>query len=252
MIRFNRTLAWMTAFLVLVGILVVLVHARLLEMFNANPFFNGVILSVLVAGIIAPTTGEMTFLGEPLGYHRRNSLRRQIQYIYQEPVAALDPKMSVQRIIEEPIRLYYDYSAPDRQELAVSLLKDVGLSPDLRTRRPKELSGGQCQRIGIARALAGNPKVLVCDEPTSALDSTIQAQILDLMRELKEQKGFAYIFITHSLGVVRAVSNRIMVVQRGRIVESGSTSQILDDPRSEYTRTLLASVPRIDIPYYEI
>lgn len=210
-------------------------------------------LGKIVAGLIAASSGEISLDGVELGARRDRVTRRHIQYVYQEPVAALDPKMSIQRIIEEPLRLYVpELSSRDREDRVVSLLEDVGLSADLRGGRPRQLSGGQAQRVVIARALAGSPQVLVCDEPTSALDSTVQAQILELMRELKEQKGFSYIFITHSFGVVKSITNRLMVMDRGRIVEQGTTERILEQPEYEYTQKLLSSVPRIDLPYYDI
>ena len=209
-------------------------------------------IAKIIAGIIPATSGEMTYAGQPLTFARKNTLRKEIQYIFQESAAALDPRMKIQKIIEEPLRLHYDYSPKQREEIIVSLLNDVGLSSDIRLRYPKELSGGQCQRIGIARALAGNPKILVCDEPTSALDSTIQIQILDLMMNLKKKKNFSYIFITHSLGVAKAISNRVLVMKKGEIVEQGDTAEIFRSPKHTYTRTLLSSVPRIELPYYEI
>ncbi len=209
-------------------------------------------IAKIIAGIIPATSGEMTYAGQPLTFARKNTLRKEIQYIFQESAAALDPRMKIQKIIEEPIRLHYDYSPKQREEIIVSLLNDVGLSSDIRLRYPKELSGGQCQRIGIARALAGNPKILVCDEPTSALDSTIQIQILDLMMNLKKKKNFSYIFITHSLGVAKTISNRVLVMKKGEIVEQGDTAEIFRNPKHTYTQTLLSSVPRIELPYYEM
>lgn len=209
-------------------------------------------IAKIVAGIIPATSGSLIYQGAPLGFERPREIRKEIQYIYQEPVAALDPKMTVLRILEEPLKLYGQTARSERQDRAAALLKEVGMEPDLLKRHPSELSGGQCQRVGIARALAGSPRIIVCDEPTSALDATIQAQILDLMERLKAEKGFSYLFITHSLGVAKAVSDRILVMQQGHVAEEGPTDQIFDAPQSDYTKELLASVPKINLPYYKL
>lgn len=209
-------------------------------------------LAKIIAGIVPASAGRMFFEGQEFGFHRPRSLRKEIQYVYQEPVAALDPRMTIERILTEPLRLYGMSHKEAIRARILELLGDVDLPADVLTRHPKELSGGQCQRIGIARALAGSPKILLCDEPTSALDATIQHQVLDLMSRLKKEKGFSYLFITHSLGVAKAVSNRILVMEKGRIVEEGSTEEVFSHPQAAYTQQLLASVPRIDIPYYPL
>lgn len=209
-------------------------------------------LAKIIAGIVPPSSGRLFFQGRELGFHRPRSLRKEIQYIYQEAVAALDPRMTIERILTEPLRLYAIKDKEDIRNRILQLLADVDLPESLLTRHPKELSGGQCQRIGIARALAGNPKILLCDEPTSALDATVQHQVLDVMMRLKKEKGFSYIFITHSLGVAKAVSNRILVMQKGRIVEEGLTEQVFSHPQTAYTAKLLSSVPHINIPFYPL
>ena len=208
-------------------------------------------IAKIIAGIFKASEGTMTYNGAPLEFKRPQEIRKQIQYIYQEPVAALDPAMTIEKILREPLKLYYGLSNAECRDKITELLEEVGLDPaQVRTSHPRQLSGGQCQRIGIARALAGDPRIIICDEPTSALDATIQAQILELMLKLKEEKKFSYIFITHNLGVVKKMSDRIIVMQKGKIVEQSDVNALFEDPQHEYTKTLLASVPKVDIPYY--
>ncbi|WP_459614892.1 ABC transporter ATP-binding protein [Bordetella sp. 2513F-2] len=174
-------------------------------------------------------------------------LRQHIQIVFQDPYASLDPRMRVGEILDEGIAaLRPGMSLTQRQERVRYLLERVGLPADTATRYPHEFSGGQRQRIAIARALAVEPRVLVCDEPTSALDVSVQAQILDLLRELQAELGIAYLFITHNFGVVEYLADRIAVMHGGRIVESGPAHEVLTQPRHEMTRRLLASVPRLD------
>ena len=208
-------------------------------------------IAKIIAGIFEASGGTITYLGEDLPFRRPREIRKQIQYIYQEPVAALDPAMTIEKILREPLKLYYNMTNSQCRDKITELLEEVGLDPAaVRTAHPRQLSGGQCQRIGIARALAGDPKIIICDEPTSALDATIQAQILELMLKLKEEKQFSYIFITHNLGVVKKMSDRMIVMRKGKIVEEGSVGEVFDHPQHDYTKTLLDSVPRVDIPYY--
>ena len=183
-----------------------------------------------------------TLEGEPL-----RAARRSIQIIFQDPFASLDPRMRVYDILEEGLMaLRPDLDAAARRAKLERLVDQVGLRGDALARYPHEFSGGQRQRIAIARALAVEPKLIVCDEPTSALDVSVQAQILNLLRELQRELGVSYLFITHNIGVVEYIADHIAVMQRGRIEEAGTSEAVLSHPKSEYTRTLLAAVPRIE------
>jgi ABC-type glutathione transport system ATPase component len=164
-----------------------------------------------------------------------------VQIVFQNPYTALNPRMTVARQIDEPLRLVP--GAGSRADRAVRLLEDVGLSTAHLPRYPHELSGGQCQRVAIARALAVRPELLVLDEPTSALDVSVQAQILNLLADVRRRHGVAYLLISHDLAVVRHLADRIGVMYGGRLVEQGPAGEVLDAPRHDYTRTLLASVP---------
>jgi peptide/nickel transport system ATP-binding protein len=172
--------------------------------------------------------------------------RREIQIIFQDPFASLDPRMRVQELIEEGMAaLRPEMSAADRRQRIEKLADEVGLRREALGRYPHEFSGGQRQRIAIARALAVQPRLLVCDEPTSALDVSVQAQILNLLRELQRELGVSYLFITHNIGVVEYIADEVAVMKAGRIVEQGLCSEVLGSPQHEYTRTLLAAVPRL-------
>jgi len=174
-------------------------------------------------------------------------LRRQIQIVFQDPFASLDPRMRIGATLEQGLlALRPELDASERQGRAAALVKRVGLPGDTLQRFPHEFSGGQRQRIAIARALIVEPQVLVCDEPTSALDVSVQAQILDLLRELQAEMGLAYLFITHNFGVVEYLADRIAVMDGGRIVEQGSAEQVLRAPAHAMTQRLLAAVPRLD------
>ena len=171
--------------------------------------------------------------------------RRAVQMVFQDPFASLNPRMRVADILEEGLlTLRPEWTAAQRTERVAGLMDRVGLRADALSRHPHEFSGGQRQRLAIARALAVEPTVLVCDEPTSALDVSVQAQILNLLRELQEQLGLALLFITHNMGVVSYLADQVAVMKAGRIVEQGPASQVLGQPAHEYTRTLLAAVPR--------
>ncbi|MNV11573.1 Oligopeptide transport ATP-binding protein OppF [compost metagenome] len=174
-------------------------------------------------------------------------LRQDIQIVFQDPYASLDPRMRVGDILDEGLAsLRRGMSQQARAAHAAQLIERVGLPANTLTRYPHEFSGGQRQRIAIARALAVEPKVLICDEPTSALDVSVQAQILDLLRELQAELGIAYLFITHNFGVVEYLADRIAVMDGGRIVELGEADTVLHAPRQELTRRLLAAVPRLE------
>ncbi|MBP6903109.1 MAG: ABC transporter ATP-binding protein, partial [Burkholderiaceae bacterium] len=172
--------------------------------------------------------------------------RRQVQIIFQDPFASLNPRMRVQEILEEGIAaLQPETGAEQRRARVLAIAEQVGLRREALARWPHEFSGGQRQRIAIARALAVTPRLIVCDEPTSALDVSVQAQILNLLRELQRELGVSYLFITHNIGVVEYIADHIAVMQRGRIVEQGACAEVLGAPREAYTRSLLAAVPRL-------
>ena len=196
--------------------------------------------------------GQAVFEGQDLFTLEGEALRRArraVQIVFQDPFGSLDPRMRVFDILEEGlIALRPELDAAARRERLHTLVDQVGLRRDALQRYPHEFSGGQRQRIAIARALAVEPRLIVCDEPTSALDVSVQAQILNLLRDLQRDTGVSYLFITHNIGVVEYIADRIVVMQRGRIEEAGSVEQVLGAPGSDYTRTLLAAVPRIVAP----
>jgi peptide/nickel transport system ATP-binding protein len=200
--------------------------------------------------LIEPSAGAVVFDGEDLIRRSRAAmrpLRRSLQMIFQDPFASLNPRMRVGDIIEEGMAaLATAANAADRRPQVAALLRKVGLDADMAGRYPHEFSGGQRQRIAIARALAVNPRLLVCDEPTSALDVSVQAQILNLLKELQQGLGLSYLFITHNIAVVDYLAHEVAVMYLGRIVESGTVEEILRAPKHPYTEALLAAVPAID------
>jgi len=202
-----------------------------------------------VLKLIEPTAGELFLDGENISAHRGEALqhmRRAVQMVFQDPFASLNPRMRIGDIIEEGmVSLGVEPEPRARRARIDELLERVGLSAGMRWRYPHEFSGGQRQRIAMARALAVSPRVIVCDEPTSALDVSVQAQLLNLMRELQVERGLAYLFITHNLAVVEYLADEVAVMYLGRIVEQGPTDKVLRAPAHPYTRALLAAVPRI-------
>jgi peptide/nickel transport system ATP-binding protein/oligopeptide transport system ATP-binding protein len=172
----------------------------------------------------------------------RRAQQRDLQVVFQDPFGSLDPRMTVHEIIAEPLRIAGIYSAARVKEI----MDQVGLSPDLGTRRPAQFSGGQRQRIGIARALSTKPSLVVLDEPVSALDVSIQAQVINLLKQLQRDLGLSYLFVGHDLSVVRSMSHRVAVMYLGRIVETGTRDEIFDDPRHPYTQSLLSSLPVVE------
>ncbi|MGY2986127.1 dipeptide ABC transporter ATP-binding protein [Bradyrhizobium sp. USDA 4508] len=201
----------------------------------------------MVLALEGPDGGAVQFEGRAwttLAERERRARRRSISIIYQDPLSSFDPRWTVGRILSDSLSMDVETSRK-RQERVIELLDLVGLSSALLGRRPLELSGGQRQRVAIARAIAPNPAVIVCDEPVSALDVSIQAQVLDLLGDLKRHLGMSYLFISHDLGVVRHISDRIIVMRQGRIVDCGATEEIFLNPQSEYTRSLIAAMPRL-------
>ncbi|HHU83073.1 MAG TPA: ABC transporter ATP-binding protein [Firmicutes bacterium] len=194
-----------------------------------------------------PTAGEIYFDGEKINHLQGDDLlqlRRRMQIIFQDPFASLNPRQTVERIIGLPLRIQ-GMKGRELSERVDELLEQVGLGRVYRKRFPHQFSGGQRQRIGIARALAVNPSFVVADEPVSALDVSIQAQIINLLEELQEKMGLTYLFIAHDLSVVSYVSDRIVVMYLGRVVEMGPTEEIFSSPQHPYTKALLSSIPRI-------
>jgi len=191
------------------------------------------------------SNGEIAFEGRSIQDLRGKALRplrREMQIVFQDPYGSLSPRLSVRQIIEEGL-LVHDIAtnADDRRQLVIEALHEVGLETDMLTRYPHEFSGGQRQRIAIARALIVKPKFIVLDEPTSALDMSVQAQIIDLLRELQKSHDLAYLFISHDLKVIRAMAHDIMVMRRGRVVEQGAADDVLDNPQDPYTKALMAA-----------
>jgi oligopeptide transport system ATP-binding protein len=199
-----------------------------------------------VLQLLKPTGGSVQFMGKELTTMSRNDLRemrREMQIVFQDPYSSLNPRMTVGNLVAEPLTVHGVGTRRSREASVRDLLETVGFNPDFTNRYPHEFSGGQRQRIGIARALALNPRLIVCDEPVSALDVSIQAQILNLLKDLQRDLGLAYLFVAHDLAVVRTMSDRIAVMNKGKLVEMGPAEQVYGDPQDEYTRALLAAVP---------
>jgi peptide/nickel transport system ATP-binding protein len=207
----------------------------------------------IVLGLIPPTSGTVRFRGEPItgtSAGKRRRLRRHIQPVFQDPFAALNPRMRVEQIITEPFAIHrgepgLPSSRSGLARHARELLRSVGLDESALPRYPHEFSGGQRQRINIARALALRPELLILDEPVSALDVSVGAQVVNLLRDLQREHGLAYLFITHSMPLVRYLSQTIAVMQGGKLVEQGDAEEICRAPRQPYTQALLAATPTI-------
>lgn len=206
----------------------------------------------MVLGLLEPDAGRVEFLGQPwtaAGSERvtekqRRLHRRDISVIYQDPLSSFDPRWSVGQILADALDVA-GFQAGQHAARISQLLEHVRLPAELATRRPLQLSGGQRQRVAIARAIASNPKVIICDEPVSALDVSVQAQVLDLLADLQASLGLAYLFISHDLGVIRHVSDQVLVMRHGKVVESAPVEDLFDNPQHEYTRRLLGAVPRL-------
>ncbi len=202
--------------------------------------------------LVQPTLGEVIYQGQRLHEIDSSQLleqRANLQIVFQDPYSSMNPRMLVGQIIEEGIKaLHVITDAKARRQRVLELLEQVGLDPDAHLRYPHEFSGGQRQRICIARALAVNPKIIICDEPTSALDVSVQAQILDLLNHLQARYGISYLFITHNMSVVAYFADRVAVMYQGKIVEQGEVEQVLVNPQHEYTKRLLSAVPKLVPP----
>ncbi|MGR3378903.1 ABC transporter ATP-binding protein [Salipiger abyssi] len=204
-------------------------------------------LGRMVAGLIAPTEGQIAFRGRDVtgGSQRRKQDALAIQMIFQDPMASLNPRMRVRDLIGEAPQMHGLVSRGELSGYVSDLLDRVGLSPDVAQRYPHQFSGGQRARVGIARALALNPELVVCDESVAALDVSIQAQVLNLFMDLREKLGLAYLFISHDLGVVEHISDRIAVMYLGRIVEQGAATDLIARPNHPYTQAMVSEIPRI-------
>jgi oligopeptide/dipeptide ABC transporter ATP-binding protein len=203
----------------------------------------------LALGLIPATAGQVRLHGTDITGLTRTQMqphRKRIQMVFQDPSASLNPRLTVGAVISEPMENFGDMSASERQDRTVALLKKVGLSSDAMRKYPFEFSGGQKQRLGIARALALNPSVIVADEPVSALDVSVQAQVLNLMMDLQDEFGLAYLFVSHDLGVVEHIGHRIAVMYLGRIVEVADRDAMFANPRHPYTRALISAAPMPD------
>ncbi|MBQ4902005.1 ABC transporter ATP-binding protein [Paenibacillus sp. Marseille-P2973] len=206
-------------------------------------------IAKLIVGLETPTEGRILFDGQDISRLSRREmigLRSELQIVFQDPYSSLNPRKRVGDLLAEPLKVHRIMPAKDISREVDRLLELVGLPKNSRGRYPHEFSGGQRQRIGIARALSLKPRLVVCDEPVSALDVSIQAQILNLLKELQRELGLTYLFIAHGLGAVKYVSDRIAVMYSGKIVETGKVDEIFREPKHEYTRTLLDASPIAD------
>lgn len=203
----------------------------------------------MICGLLKPTSGQILFEGRDitaLGQRDRRAMCRDIQLVFQDPYASLNPRMTIGKIIAEPILTNKILPKDQVDDRVDELLELVGLAPYMKNRYPHEFSGGQRQRVGIARALALNPKLIVCDEPVSALDVSIQAQVLNLLDDLKEQLGLTYLFIAHGLNVVKHISDRVGVMYLGRMMEIAPKESLYTEPLCPYTQALLSAIPSPD------
>lgn len=203
----------------------------------------------MVLGLVEPTSGSVTFDGQPIsGVSQRQlqPLRCRMQPVFQDPYAALNPRMRVEQIVTEPLVIHEKHSRAERRRRCQELLRSVGLDDSAMARYPHEFSGGQRQRINIARALALRPELLVLDEPVSALDVSVGAQIVNLLRNLQREFSLTYLFISHSMPLVRYLSTNIAVLRGGKLVEFGSRDQVCESPQEDYTRQLVSATPEMN------
>lgn len=202
----------------------------------------------LLIGIDEPTSGHIIYKDKDKAKFDKNDLknfRKNIQMIFQDPYSSLNPRWNIGKIISEPLVLNTDLSKDEIKGEVLKIMKKVGLKEEWYHRYAHQFSGGQRQRIGIARSLILRPEVIICDEPVSALDVSIQAQVLNLLLDLQDEFGLTYIFISHDLGVVEHITDRILVMNHGKIVESGEVDEIFSSPKNEFTKTLMKAIPKI-------
>ncbi|MDQ1146050.1 oligopeptide transport system ATP-binding protein [Bacillus sp. SORGH_AS 510] len=203
----------------------------------------------VILRLIEATEGRILIENEDIRALTSKNLkqkRKDMQIVFQDPYASLNPRLKVEQILEEPMSIHLDISKKERKERVKQIMQDVGLNHAYIDRYPHEFSGGQRQRIGIARALAVNPKLIIMDEPVSALDVSVQAQVLNLIQDLQKKYGLTYLFITHNLGVVKHISNRIAVMYLGKIVEIADRDEFFDNAKHPYSKALLSAIPRPD------
>ncbi len=203
-------------------------------------------LARMLVGLLAPSAGTIALEDRPVRDLKgadKTRFHRTVQLVFQDPLSSLNPRKTVRQILEGPLEALLEMDRAARRERVAELMRLVSLRPEFVDRYPHEFSGGQCQRIGIARALAVEPDLVVLDEPVSALDVSVQAQVLRLLRDLQARLGLTYIFISHDLAVVEALCDRVMVMYRGRVVEDAPRDRLFSRPAHAYTRTLLAAVP---------
>jgi peptide/nickel transport system ATP-binding protein len=208
-------------------------------------------LARCLVGLHGSWSGDVRFDAAPLEpdvRRRRPDDRRRIQYVFQNPHASLNPRLSVGENVEEPLRFFGRASRKERRRQALDALDQVALGADFADRMPDQLSGGERQRVAVARALVVDPELLICDEVTSALDVSVQALLVEQLRDLQRQRGLTMVFITHNLAVVRSIAADVVVLEHGRVVEAGSVERVLSSPEHPYTRQLLADLPRITDP----
>jgi len=198
--------------------------------------------------LIEPTSGEISFLGKNLlemNHSELRAIRRNVQMVFQDPYASLNPRMTISHSIGEGLSYHHLVANKEEErEVVAEILRKIGLSPDIMDRYPHQFSGGQQQRLCIGRAIAMKPKLIICDEAVSALDVSVQAQILNLLTDLKEELNLSYLFISHDLSVVRHICDRVSVMYKGKVVETGQVEELFQNPQHPYTKTLLASIPR--------
>ncbi len=207
-------------------------------------------LARMLVGLMEPSEGRITLEGKPVrGLKGEEKLRvhRSVQLVFQDPLSSLNPRKTVRQILEAPLIALTAMDRSQRAARVEELMQLVSLRPEFIDRYPHEFSGGQAQRIGIARALAVEPSLIVLDEPVSALDVSVQAQVLKLLRDLQARLGLTYLFISHDLAVVEALADTVMVMHRGKVVEQGSRDQVFNRPSHDYTRELMRAVPRIQV-----